>query len=404
MAPGVFCIWSRADPDADSASSEQDDEGLFSDQITSLQGVSRGVRFARSEAQSVEAPFTHEVPFLTMYELADAALAQEDAFKDAVAQCPFKEQDSFRPRIYEQIECIEAEEFKGVVGELVSVVTGEGFAEDAEEEFWKFHREEFVGSFMLAPEFIRGQVFKMVGDVSPTVKTDVPTGPYMFIYHWDCSEIPWTEVIAAAQTKGYVRHIESGIKWQGLTYNPVRFSEVQPPRPHRDIGSGYGSDGEEEDLNGVAGSDTDADDIDADDIAADDRRDSGATRSRHDSTELEDSEHQPTGHLSSKTNGVSTANGTSDKDSLRTGNGRIEETKTNGTDPTTTSRTSAQSDADFMSLNGAVNALAIKDEPLKSFAQEHGRTAETGTETNTSPVFASVSVADKIRAWEKNAA
>lgn len=116
MGPGVFCVWSRADPDADTASPDQEDEGLFTDEITSLQGVSRGIRFARGEAQPTQAPFTHEVPFLTMYELPDVAFSEEVAFKEAAAQCSFQENDHFRPRVYEQIECIEAEEFKGGKG------------------------------------------------------------------------------------------------------------------------------------------------------------------------------------------------------------------------------------------------------------------------------------------------
>lgn len=275
-------------------------------------------------------------------------------------------------------------------------MTGEGFAEDIEEEFWKFHREEFVGSFMQAPEFIRGQVFKMVGDVPPNIKTVVPTGPYMFIYHWDCTEVPWSEVVAAAQTKGYVRHIESGIKWQGLNYHPVRFSEVQPPRAHRDLGSGYDSNEEEEELDGTAQSES----ADASGLAAHDSRDIRPTSAMPTDTEVEETKHQLTEDLASKANGDSTAQ----ESYSRVGDRRIEEPRKNGADIATTSRTPAQSDSDFMSLNGAVQALTIEKEPsTNNPGQNHHCSAVAGAEAESSEVFGSVSVAEKIRAWEKNA-
>jgi hypothetical protein len=119
MAPGVCCVWSRADPDSEPASSDGGDESeLFTDCIAELAGVSRGVRLERSEDQSVEEPYTHHVPFLTLYELPDVAYCDEKEFREAEAQCAFKETDGFRPRVYEEIECIEAEGYKG--GETIS--------------------------------------------------------------------------------------------------------------------------------------------------------------------------------------------------------------------------------------------------------------------------------------------
>jgi hypothetical protein len=118
MAPGVFCVWSRADPEGDTAGSNSDSDAgneaeLFTDDIVKLKGVSRGVRFARGDTQSVEAPYTYEVPYVSMYELPDASYTENDDFKEAVAQCAFKETDSFKPRLYEEIECQEAKNFEG---------------------------------------------------------------------------------------------------------------------------------------------------------------------------------------------------------------------------------------------------------------------------------------------------
>jgi hypothetical protein len=124
MAPGVFCVWSRTDPDADNNtrnSDDEEDEVLFTDEIASLQGVSRGFRLERGEQQSVEPPFTHEVPFLTMYELPDVAYCQEREFKESEEKYTFKEKDSFKPRVYKEIERIDAEGFEG--GESSRIIT-----------------------------------------------------------------------------------------------------------------------------------------------------------------------------------------------------------------------------------------------------------------------------------------
>ncbi|ORY13607.1 hypothetical protein BCR34DRAFT_561796 [Clohesyomyces aquaticus] len=255
--PGVFCVWSRANPDADSDPphphphphpdvASSDEAILFTDQIASLQGVSRGVRMQASDQQSAGPPFTHDIPFLAIYELPDVAYCQEAEFRDVKKQCAGTgEGEGVAPRVYELVEMIEAEEYKGdtVIGELVVVVTGEGFPEGGSEAFWTFHRDEFVASFMQAPEFIRAQVYKITGNFDPQIKNAVPGGPYLFVYHWDCMEVPWSEVVAAAQTKGYIKHIESGIKWQGVNYHPYQYTE----RPvERERGSEY-EESEEED-------------------------------------------------------------------------------------------------------------------------------------------------------------
>jgi hypothetical protein len=115
------------------------------------------------------------------------------------------------------------------------VVTGEGPPPGSEDEFWRFHREEFVAAFLEAPEFIRAQIFRMPdADQKPEVKTQSPTGPVLVVYHWDCSEIPWSEVVAAAQTAGYVKYLESGIKWQMLNYHSTRFTTGRPARECED--------------------------------------------------------------------------------------------------------------------------------------------------------------------------
>jgi hypothetical protein len=113
MAPGVVCVWSRTDPDAGTQNSDNEDEWTFTDPIASLQGVSRGVRLEAAEQQSVEPPYTHDIPFLTMYELPDVTYHQGKEFKESEEQCSFKEKDGFKSRVYVEVECIEAEGFKG---------------------------------------------------------------------------------------------------------------------------------------------------------------------------------------------------------------------------------------------------------------------------------------------------
>ncbi|KAF2684902.1 hypothetical protein K458DRAFT_388600 [Lentithecium fluviatile CBS 122367] len=398
MAPGVFCVWSRADPDADRPPNPDDgDECLFTDRIASLQGVSRGVRLEVSDQQSVEPPFTHDVPFLSMYELPDVAYCQEKEFKDSEEQCAFKECDGFAPRVYEEIERIEAEEFKGVIGELLAVVTGEGFPEGGEEDFWTFHREEFVGSFMQAPEFIRAQVFKMVGDVGPEIKKEVPTGPYMFVYHWDCLEVPWSEVIAAAQTKGYIKHIEGGIKWQGLNYHPYRFTEKPVERGCEDAeleendedeGEEVDTEADEEDseteaVNGVENGNT-KDVIEPEKVAA--KEFNAQDEKRAANADKKEEDHAASSNRS-EAKGMSRIEDEG-MEKPKVGNG-VPTVVANGTTST--------------KLSGALDTLSIRDTKRQMEGPNPSKGVNVG-ETESPEIFASVSVADKIKAWEKNAA
>jgi hypothetical protein len=262
-----------------------------------------------------------------------------------------------------------------VLGEFIAVVTGEGFLIDQEEEFWTFHREEFVGAFLQAPEFIRAQVFKMVDDDSPEVRKQVPTGPYMFVYHWDCPEVPWSEVVAAAQTQGYVRNIESGTKWQGLNYHAVAFTEKQPERRDRYAELGYASEDEGEEIYGDA--ESEEEDVDVDEKS---RQGAGyhevqeAAKARREDQDFD-----------LKGQEVKEVPGTEDKHTASLGKKRGDSVI-------------AATATDSTSLNDSIRGLSIEAD------KRNGGNIASDKEADSSHVFASVSVADKIRAWEKNAA
>jgi hypothetical protein len=113
MAPGVFCVWSHADPDADTQVADGEDEWLFTDDISSLQGVAQGVRLEVAGMQSTEPPYTHDIPFLTMYDLPDVSYAKEKEFEDVARRYSCPEAGGLKSHVYEEIECIEAEYFKG---------------------------------------------------------------------------------------------------------------------------------------------------------------------------------------------------------------------------------------------------------------------------------------------------
>lgn len=385
MAPGVFCVWSRADPEGDTAAgsvdsdAENEAEELFTDDIAKLSGVSRGVRFARGETQSVEEPYTHQVPYLSMYELPDAAYAEDRAFQQAAAQCAFKETDTFKPRVYEEIERQEAEDFEGVIGELVTIVTAEGVPEQIDEAFWKFHREEFVGSFMQAPEFIRCQVFRMVGDVDPDIAQNAPAGPLLILYHWDCVEVPWTEIIAAAQTEGYVKFLESGIKWQGVNYHPMRWSEEQPPRRFSMYGADSTFGGEEEELiDGGDGWKAETEPVDLDE-----------KRKSRTAIEPETAEMQV--KMSSDDAAASIGFASADP----------KMPVSNGTTRKERADTVVSDDVSDPKLNGAMRSLSFREltKPTEN-GQDTKPAASADADANEMPVF--LSVRDRIRAWEKS--
>jgi hypothetical protein len=276
-----------------------------------------------------------------------------------------------------------------VLGELITVVTGEAFPEEGEEEFWKFHRDEFVDAFMQDPAFIRAQVFKMVGDVGPEVRTSVPTGPYMFVYHWDCPEIPWTELIVAAQTKGYTKHIESGIKWQGLIYHPIRFTEAQPIREERDGASDSASESEEEEVDGVVESDSSA------------QEGPDVVEKRWNENLIEPAQAEPKIIELREEAGTETlrsSEGIEEDAPSAVANALMEkpEEEQVDTDP-------AGVDPNSVDLSGGISSLSMEDRSKPIDKERSGGSTVAGAEADSHQVFASVSVADKIRAWERNA-
>jgi hypothetical protein len=233
-----------------------------------------------------------------------------------------------------------------------------------------------VGAFLQAPEFIRAQVFKMVGDVDSDIETQVPTGPYMFVYHWDSPEVPWSEVIAAAQTKGYVRHMESGKKWQGLNYQAIRFTKKQPERRDRLDDAG---ESEEEEIDGEVNSEDSEEEEEA--VDADGKSKTGTDY--HGEQEL----------AKAKEDSTSKINGEHTKEASATEGQRAEIVGKKRGDSVM-----AANEADPSSLNGSMQGLSIG-----KVRQGNGN-AVGGAEDGTPDVFRSVSVADKIKAWEKNSA
>lgn len=107
MAPGLFCVWSNAEPST-SLETEQDAE-LFSDAITNLPGVSLGTQLTRMKTQAVPFPYSHDIPFVNVYDLPDVEYHQEEAFKRVEEDVQSRGKGACKPRVYEEIyrECAE---------------------------------------------------------------------------------------------------------------------------------------------------------------------------------------------------------------------------------------------------------------------------------------------------------
>lgn len=100
MAPGLLCIWSQADPDTHATVNTEDK--TFSDEITKLPGVSLGTQVKLMKRQVNEYPFSHEIPFMTMYDLPDLDYRNDEAFKEALKTSESRGEGVCKPRIYEE--------------------------------------------------------------------------------------------------------------------------------------------------------------------------------------------------------------------------------------------------------------------------------------------------------------
>lgn len=100
MAPGLFCVWSQADPDTSAEVNPEDK--TFSDAVTKLPGVSLGTQVKLMKRQVNEYPFSHDIPFVTMYDLPDVEYRHDEAFKETVRACESRGENACKPRIYEE--------------------------------------------------------------------------------------------------------------------------------------------------------------------------------------------------------------------------------------------------------------------------------------------------------------
>ena len=100
MAPGLFCVWSRTDPD-EVATINADE--TFSDAVTKLPGVGLGTQVQVMKQQVMDSSFNHDIPFLTFYELDDVEYRNNATFKQVEAACQSRGEGACKPRIYEQV-------------------------------------------------------------------------------------------------------------------------------------------------------------------------------------------------------------------------------------------------------------------------------------------------------------
>lgn len=130
----------------------------------------------------------------------------------------------------------------------ISIVTSQPPKPEETEEFWKWQKESYTPTLLEGPTFIRARIYKEVGD--PNRAGEVPSGPYMWVYEWEDDELPWMEMTDVGQAKEWVRLVEGGLVWQGLSYNTKRFSEKF--ENSLDL-SGHGEDEGSEDEDGRNG-------------------------------------------------------------------------------------------------------------------------------------------------------
>lgn len=93
-------VWSREDPDV--VADIKPDE-TFSDAVTELPGVGLGTQVKLMKQQVMEPPFSHDIPYVSFYELEDIEYRNDEAFKKVEEACQSRGEGACKPRIYEQI-------------------------------------------------------------------------------------------------------------------------------------------------------------------------------------------------------------------------------------------------------------------------------------------------------------
>lgn len=92
------------------------------------------------------------------------------------------------------------------------------------EEFFKFHREGMVEALLQGPNFLRSRIFKQIGRDDENNPNPL-SGPYLFIYEWDCEEMPWEELVTVGAKKEWRNNIEDGTIHEVMNYHPTRLSK-----------------------------------------------------------------------------------------------------------------------------------------------------------------------------------
>ncbi|KAL1595880.1 hypothetical protein SLS60_009570 [Paraconiothyrium brasiliense] len=220
MAPGLFCVWSEADPDTSAEVNAEDK--TFSDAISKLPGVTLGTQVRLMKRQVNEYPFSHEIPFMTMYDLEDVDYRNDEAFKEAARAAESRGTNACKPRIYEEFYRREVEGCQE--SDNISIVTCEAPTPEQKEGFWKWQKEVFTPSFLEGPTFLRARILKEVGGEAREGSV-MPSAPYMWIFEWEDDELPWIELTGAAQSAEWVKYIEGGLIFQGMCYFTKRYTE-----------------------------------------------------------------------------------------------------------------------------------------------------------------------------------
>ncbi|KAL5434293.1 hypothetical protein PMIN06_011433 [Paraphaeosphaeria minitans] len=225
MAPGLFCVWSQADPDTSVEINTEDN--TFSDALTKLPGVSLGTQVKLMKRQVNEYPFSHDIPFMTMYDMPDVEYRNDEAFKDVAKACEDRGENAAKPRVYEEFyrrEVAGCEDIHPRLGDNISMVTCEAPSPETKEGFWKWQKEIFTPSFLDGPTFLRARIFKEVGGETRT-ESVMPSAPYLWIFEWEDGELPWIELTGAAQSAEWAKYIENGLIFQGMCYYVKRYTE-----------------------------------------------------------------------------------------------------------------------------------------------------------------------------------
>ncbi|CAO2652045.1 Nn.00g003280.m01.CDS01 [Neocucurbitaria sp. VM-36] len=193
-------------------------------EVLALPGMPSAARFSALDPQPDDAKaWSHDAPWLTVYEMPDIEYRNTSAFKGLDGQSlPEKEllegvfkNARFDTRFYEEVQVYGkggGGEKKGPATFLISAALEPPASNEADADFDAWYRNEHLDVLARAPGYVRTRRYKLVNgttlDRFVRVELDVPK--YLALHEFQSDVLPWKELGESARTE-WARRVMGGL-------------------------------------------------------------------------------------------------------------------------------------------------------------------------------------------------